>query len=55
MKKKTLKKDKFNLDKFEIARLSSMKNIKGGSDGTILTTSGTDGTMDSSKVCRTLK
>jgi hypothetical protein len=52
MKKKTSKNKKFNLEKFQVSKLYSMSKIRGGSDGTIITTTGTDSNNNSSKACK---
>lgn len=52
MKRETLVKKKFNLDKFEVVRLSNMKNINGG-DGGVPT--GTETTTLSSVACKSLR
>lgn len=49
MKNEKVKITKFSLEKFEVARLSNMKSIKGGDGDTLVT--GTDGDFTSSNDC----
>ena len=54
MKNKKLKTTKFNLEKFEVARLSNLKNINGGNGESGPINTGTDlGTL-STKNCKSL-
>lgn len=55
MKKELLEKKKFKLEKFEVAKLSGLKKIKGGNldnGDTDVPTSGTHNDGGSSKACK---
>lgn len=54
MKRKTLEKKKFNLEKFEVAKLFNMKSIKGGDSEGGPITAGTDVRTLSTNGCKTL-
>jgi hypothetical protein len=56
MKKENLEKRKFNFEKFEVAKLSNMKNIRGGNnnDGDPTTVTNTNTDKVSSRICKSL-